>query len=477
MSVLLGNGNGTFKERVDYATGNSPRPIVMGDFNADGNEDLAVGNLGDRSVSVLLGNGDGTFQMLATYEGVIASSVAVGDFNGDGKPDLAVDNLSVVSVLLGNGDGTFQTPVGYAIGSYAESVAVGDFDGDGKADLAVTNFGDNSVSVLLGNGDGTFQTHAEYAQGQAYGAVTVVDFNGDAAVDLAFLNFDSSLSILMNIRGTGIDPRSSQSPSIPGQSVTLTATVGASMNGAGITTPSGSVTFLDGTEELGSGTLSGEGVASFSTATLKAGTHSITVLYQGDDNFNPHTVGLVQVVNGPDFAINATPGSATLKSGSSATFSVAVSPMYGFNGSVSLNCSVSPTPALAPTCSLNPTSVTPTASGSATSNLTVATTGSTAALSPIRLKSDWRPFYALSLPVLGLALLGAGFGTRGPSTKKFVLGILVINLLALGLASQMACGGASSSKASGTPPGQYTVTMNAISGSVTHTTKVTLTVQ
>jgi hypothetical protein len=82
--------------------------VAVGDFNGDGKADLAVANYSDHSVSVLLGNGDGTFQTHVDYAtGSGPDSVAVGDFNGDGKADLAVTNDYAVSVLLGNGDGTF----------------------------------------------------------------------------------------------------------------------------------------------------------------------------------------------------------------------------------------------------------------------------------------------------------------------------------------------------------------------------------
>src|SRR5216684_1815090 len=159
VSVLLGNGDGTFQTAVAIATGTNPQSVAVGDFNGDGNLDLAVANGGDFSsgagsnVTVLLGNGDGTFQTARAFAvDDIPQSVAVGDFNGDGKLDLAVANLRSgdVSVLLGNGDGTFQGAVNYAAAG-ASSIAVGDFNGDGKLDLAVAS---GSVSVLLGNGDG-----------------------------------------------------------------------------------------------------------------------------------------------------------------------------------------------------------------------------------------------------------------------------------------------------------------------------------
>jgi FG-GAP-like repeat len=122
VGVLLGNGDGTFQSPVAYATdpGSHARAIAVGDFNGDGNQDLAVTNLlfcDCNTVSILLGNGDGTFQSQVSYGvGFQASSIVVGDFNGDGDADLAVANRddNNVSVLLGNGDGTFKPQTTFA---------------------------------------------------------------------------------------------------------------------------------------------------------------------------------------------------------------------------------------------------------------------------------------------------------------------------------------------------------------------------
>ena len=214
VSLLLGNGDGTFQSPVPYSTGaGNSYFVTTGDFNGDGNLDLAVANqIGPSANSViviLLGNGDGTFGAPASYTtaAATAASLAVGDFNEDGAPDLAVANGAAdsVSILLGNGDGTFQAAEVYASGgAFANSLAVGDFNGDGAPDLAVANgcASDNnavgcsasgSVAVLLGNGDGTFQPPVAYGSGGNNATfVTLADFNGDGNLDLAVSNLGPS---------------------------------------------------------------------------------------------------------------------------------------------------------------------------------------------------------------------------------------------------------------------------------------------
>ena len=188
ISVLLGNGDGTFQPAADYGAGGSPQSTVIGDFNGDGNLDLAAVNLSG-GINVLLGNGDGTFNPPVGYmtDGGPAGA-ATGDFNGDGNYDLVVAGHSgKVSVLMGNGDGTFQQFVSYSMeaGSQLANVAVGDFNGDGIADLAVTENMYGNVYILLGNGDGTFRKPATYSVGESPDGIVVSDFNGDGKADLA----------------------------------------------------------------------------------------------------------------------------------------------------------------------------------------------------------------------------------------------------------------------------------------------------
>ena len=201
VSVLLGNGDGTFEPQVTYAVGSVPDAIVAGDFTGDGHLDLAVANSGDITVSVLLGNGDGTFEPQVTY--AVRSdpdAIVAGDFTGNGRLDLAVANYfdNTVSVLLGNGNGTFQPQITYTVGYYPDAIVAGDFTGNGQLDLAVANGGDDTVSVLLGNGDGTFQPQVTYAVGLDPGAIVAGDFTGDGHLDLAVANGgEDTVSVLL----------------------------------------------------------------------------------------------------------------------------------------------------------------------------------------------------------------------------------------------------------------------------------------
>jgi hypothetical protein len=209
--VFLGNGDGTFQPLRRFTSGGAESySIAVGDVNGDGKPDLIVTNVftGQRkgNVSVLLGNGDGTFQPpIKIRGGPTPAQSALADFNGDGKLDMAVANTRRVNVLLGNGDGTFtrgavlRAPLPYGI----VWIATADFNSDRKTDIAIVDVGSghfaNAVAVFSGNGDGTFQPPVTFKVGQDPGQMVVGDFNRDGKPDIATVHYISHhVSVLIN---------------------------------------------------------------------------------------------------------------------------------------------------------------------------------------------------------------------------------------------------------------------------------------
>jgi hypothetical protein len=206
VAVALGAGDGTLQAPTAYPVGNTPVAVVTADLNGDGRLDLVTVNLGSNDVSVLLGLGDGTFRQEFRYSvGTNPTSIVTGDFNGDGRLDLAVTNSGSddISVLFGRGDGTFASQVRFAAPGLPQALVAGDFNGDGHLDLAAADYRSRDVAVFLGRGDGTFEASVRYALGTAPVAVVAGDFTGDGVLDLATANFLSDdVSVLLG-RGNG----------------------------------------------------------------------------------------------------------------------------------------------------------------------------------------------------------------------------------------------------------------------------------
>jgi hypothetical protein len=218
VSMLLGNGDGTFQSAVKSAVGKGPRDAAVGDFNGDGNLDIVTANFND--ISVLLGTGKGTFggpdtfalpMVIGNQVDQLPVAVAVGDVNHDGKPDIVVAAVAAlagvdkgfIDVLLGQGDGSFKvgsiTPINSDF-SLAEDgvpvrIALADLNGDGNLDIVTANpsHGNvtDSISVLLGNGDGTFRETGDPNVGLSLiESVAVGDFNNDHVPDVVVNGFD-----------------------------------------------------------------------------------------------------------------------------------------------------------------------------------------------------------------------------------------------------------------------------------------------
>jgi hypothetical protein len=319
LSVLLGNGDGTFQPAVTYSSGGyDSSSMAVRDVNGDGKLDLVVANLCptdnsecdnrtvDATVGVLLGNDDGTFQPAVTSNiGVFnPSGIAIADLNSDGKPDVVVGSwYAGVTVLFGNGDGAFQPAVTYSSGGYgALVVAVADVNGDGKLDLVdivpapgFGNFPNGVVGVLFGNGDGTFQPALTYSPGGqcCKSWLAVGDLNGDGKPDVVVLNgvfgtnfADVTIGVLLNISKPPASTTltSNLNPSIYGQKVIFSARVTTT----GPVPPTGSVVFtwqfFAETFTIGTATLNSNGVATLVKTGLNADLYPLTAVYRGDVN-------------------------------------------------------------------------------------------------------------------------------------------------------------------------------------------------
>jgi hypothetical protein len=213
ISVFLNKGDGTFQAPIvsfvqvsAFATG-PLGPLAVGDFNQDGKPDLVVASVGGLQADiVLLGNGDGTFRQLAPIPNSYPFFHArVVDLNGDGHQDLVTSTNGPISVFMGNGDGTFTaapalvTPPGCTPGIFPcliatpyLGIAVGDFNGDKKLDIVACNPGSflrpspaGNLVFYAGNGDGTFQapTVVPLSPSQP-SALAAADFQGNGKLDL-----------------------------------------------------------------------------------------------------------------------------------------------------------------------------------------------------------------------------------------------------------------------------------------------------
>jgi hypothetical protein len=203
VGIFLGNGDGTLQAQSTVATGPGPTGIALGHLNAGTALDLVVRNAGDSTLSVRLGNGDGTFGAKQDHPaGAGPGPVALVDLDGDGKIDIVTANgaASSISVLRGNGDGTFQTKADYATSQQPLDMALGDVDGDGKIDVVVTVPATGVIDVLRGNGDGSFKAPLVFAMPASRLGIRAVieDFNGDGRKDVVVLSDADSLVVFTN---------------------------------------------------------------------------------------------------------------------------------------------------------------------------------------------------------------------------------------------------------------------------------------
>ena len=352
VNIFLSNGDGTFTAEPPITVGSEPNWLAVGDFNQDGKLDIAVANNGGypptASLSILLGNGDGTFALsaLPTQDFNGRSTVVAADFNNDGIPDLAASGGGdFVIIFLGNGDGTFTLlPASQYIptGTYPDSMTVADFNGDGNLDLAIADFGSDgvtspSITILLGNGDGTFTatpTSPETGFPFTYGIVAA-DFNGDGKPDLAVANENNiSLTIFLG-NGDGTftaapgNPATNENPTdetvadlngdgIP-DLIALSSSAAAAVflgNGDGTFTKSAGSPFASGANDIAAGDLNGDGIPDLAVTTLANNTLHVA-LTQLSTTSRAVVTGISPAGTGTDQIQASYPGDANYEASTS----------------------------------------------------------------------------------------------------------------------------------------------------------------
>ena len=209
ISVITGEGNGTFAKQRVYSTGDNSNPyaVATGDLDNDNRMDFVVANEGSNSIGIFYGFNYTSFQSQWTYRSVdiiAPSGIVVGNFNYDNGLDIGVtySTSNNICIFLGSGNGSFSNGTIYSTGngSQPHGISTGDFNKDGRLDIVVANSGTNEVGVLLSYGNGSFASITTYSTGASSTPIAVVvdDFNNDSRLDLVVANYgNNSVGILL----------------------------------------------------------------------------------------------------------------------------------------------------------------------------------------------------------------------------------------------------------------------------------------
>jgi len=471
VSVLLGNGDGTFQTAQTFTAGTDIPSVSAVDLNGDTKPDLVIRDFtaNGGQVGVLINNGDGTFGSVRLLPNIsAASSFAVGDLDGDLKMDIMVGDggtPSAVHVFLGNGDGTFQGPIDVSLSRAPESIYLADFNLDGRPDLCVSVF--NGLEVFFGNGDGTFQSPSLVPTGFSTFTLLLRDLNQDGKTDIAaFVHgiFSRTTSFETKLgNGDGTFQAGISNGNTSGALSVLEDFDGDTVPDA-VSQDAGSI-FLwlnngDGTFQTPVSFPAGASSSGISAADLNKDGASDLIVTNPQQNAVSVLLNAGTQISVSSVALNP----STISRGQSATGKVVVNMLNFFVKPAALSCNVTASgqsQGAVPSCSIQPSSVAPGANASATATLTVNSSSSVAT-----------PFSSINRVVLSLVVACFGFLWLGinNNAKRCVVVLAVMS----GLALQVACGGGS------TPPPQpatYKIAVTAKAGSVQQTTSTFLTVQ
>jgi hypothetical protein len=491
LATSIGNGDGTFQKPTIYLLAYSnvgPGNLTAADFNGDGKQDLTFSN------GVFLGNGDGTLQVTANSDGTSAPTQQLelvtgyegnfsyggnsfaGDFNGDGRLDLLNGTTLLLNeygvAIAGSSSSTTAlsaspnpATVGQSV-TFTATVAAG--SGVSGTPTGTVTFSSGSTNLgtgTLSGGTATFSTSSlaagTYSITAVYGGDSNFAGSSSAAVSLTVSAAPTTIATTTTLTASATN-------SAAGSNLIFAAAV-TPASGSGV--PTGSVTFSDGTTQLGTGTLDSTGKATYSTSSLAVGTHSITAAYGGDTNYMKSASAPVSVTitaATSDFSLSLSQASGTVSQSSSITSAVTITSSNGFNQPVSLSCSGAPSNA---TCSLSPTSVTPSGTSPGTATMTIQTGVKAAALALPNYFGHSPGSTAWAFLSGGRFLSFALLRRRRRSLWTRFVTLLALSCGLIGTAT--GCGSSGHS----TPSGTYTITVTATSGTDSHSANYSLTVQ
>jgi hypothetical protein len=483
---FLSKGDGTFQSNLVYDVPEIASSVAIGDFNHDGNPDIAVAAAVQNSLFIFLGRGDGTFLNPTIYNtgALFTNNVVAGDFNGDGNIDLVVGTEQGILFYAGNGNGTFQPPIKTATPFSVVELFSDIFGGNSKPSLAMLGNDNPSVFISLSNGDGTFQAPLPFEATYFPRTFTTGDFNGDGSADLMFFSTSDPQSVVPQTISVWLS-----TPAVIFSSSNLafgTQNVGTASPPQSIgLTNSGTAPLLlnkiaatgnfSETNDCPTSLLIGKGCTINVSFTPTAnGLSSGLLVFTDNANSPSQMLPLTGWAGPPDFAISSLPSSNSVAAGSSAIYFLTLTPGGGFSGTAQLQCSGAPSKA---SCLLATSSVQLSGSGPVAVQVTVTTAApSVSALVPLARRpasvSFFSPAWLLAFAmIVGLVCL--------TNDRRRAWAMVATLAVAMALTS---CGGGSSSTAPivttipGTPPGSYILTVTATSGNLSHSAALNLSV-